>query len=510
MLNIVTLKQRLEILQIKLWNKYLRAPATMLSGKIFNNWKKYMFNNENNEIINYNLRNRNSANSMEINLDKFNHMKKSPLTRMYLLIKYIIGGKKAVILRQTNVNKSPPCYEQEFPSNISTYESKIEPIENSFVFYTDGSMDMNPGPGAGAFWSPNFIIPTKMKPILHDTTINYAELSAFELIFESLLNTYKNFKIVPKNVVIYTDSLFCLNIFSIDGYAKYQYYYKLVNKIFSKINELNNIIDFEIQIIKIKSHTGIDGNEIVDGIAKHGAKIAKECKEERYKNPNDRKYPGLEYNTYFNPIIVDNSLLINKLETKNKICNENSWNSYFHNPTDHGHKFIGNGEFIHSFPKQQEYFPTYRNQSKHFLEENKYLKADESAIINKLRTEHINLNNYENFMFPNNCHHYGLCEFCQNGSIESVRHFLIECPKFENERDTFFKKLRNIHKRFKFKQKISVQSILFPFTWQRFLKNDEPNYKEIYQKNIKTRLIIYEQTIDFINKTNRFKQKHGM
>ena len=142
-------------------------------------------------------------------------------------------------------------------------------LPNSFIFYTDGSMITNPGPGGGAFWSPNFIVSVKMIPIMHDTTINYAELSALKLVFESVYNIYNKYPSCPKmNITIFTDSLFCLNLMSVSGYAVFNYYYKLMNEIFNIINKLENEYNIKTKIIKVKNHTGIEGNEIVDKIAK--------------------------------------------------------------------------------------------------------------------------------------------------------------------------------------------------------------------------------------------------
>ena len=70
---------------------------------------------------------------------------------------------------------------------------------------------------------------------MHDTTINYAELNAFNLVFKSIYKSYKNKSSNIKNITIYTDSLFCCNLFKITGYAKLDYYYNLIQKIFKKL-----------------------------------------------------------------------------------------------------------------------------------------------------------------------------------------------------------------------------------------------------------------------------------
>ena len=49
-------------------------------------------------------------------------------------------------------------------------------MKHNHVFFSDGSCKPNPGPGGAGYYSPNFIIESKMNCINHDTTINYCEL----------------------------------------------------------------------------------------------------------------------------------------------------------------------------------------------------------------------------------------------------------------------------------------------------------------------------------------------
>ena len=504
LLNITTIKERNEILQIKLWNRYSRAPNNYLSGKIFNKWKNYLIKNSQYER-NYNLRSNKTKDIIDnnININKFNHITKSPLTRAYMTIKRLKGDNTINIKRIKSVNKSPPCYQEDFPNNIYSFESNVNPIDDSFIFYTDGSMIKNPGPGGCAYWSPNFPIDTKMKSIMHDSTINYAELMAFKLIFKTILYFYKKYKTLQKNIVIYSDSLYCINLFSIDGYTKINYYYILMNKILKLINEINVISNIKIQIMKVKSHTGIMGNEIVDGIAKHAAKIAEICKNERYEK--EKEYPKLHYSTINNSISVDDQILIDKLNKYNNINNEKDWNNYFYKPNTKD-KFIGEGNFIHGFPKNKANMPIYCKYTKYYCDEHKLLTPLESSYLNQLRSEHIGLNNYENFYFKNKHHHNGLCQNC--GHIESVRHYILECDKFKKYRDKLFKNLRNINIKFKYQQKIKIKELLFPFTWQKDPdKNENVHYHLEIKNNISTRIGIYREIIKYIIKTKRFNHK---
>ena len=44
--NTKTIEQKLKELQVKMWNKYKRAPDTMLQHHTFNRWKKYIIEND--------------------------------------------------------------------------------------------------------------------------------------------------------------------------------------------------------------------------------------------------------------------------------------------------------------------------------------------------------------------------------------------------------------------------------------------------------------------------------
>ena len=505
LLNITTIKERLEILQIKLWHRYRRAPDNHLSNKIFNKWYNYIYNNNKDKIIEYKLRNNNKPNYNQINLNNFNQIKQSPLTRAFTTMKRLKGEFVLEQKRSITTNKSPPCYTVNFPNNIYTNIMPTKPINDAFIFYTDGSMTQNPGAGGCAYWSPNFPISTKMHPIMHDTTINYCELYSFKLIFETILYIYQNTNIVEKNINIYTDSLFCINLFSIDGYAKYQYYYELLNEIFIIIDKLNKIINIKIEINKVKSHSGILGNEVVDNIAKRAASIAEICREERFDEK--KAYPTLKYSTYNNPILVDNRLMINKIKKYNKINKENLWNDYFINPSNNGSKFIGNAEFIHGFPKNNAFMPIYTNQSKHYIDEQKILNPKKMCIINKLRSEHINLNNYLHFHFKKE-YTNNKCIHCN--CIESVKHYLTECKLFDNQRKKLYRSLRKIDVNYKFKHKINTRLLLFPFLYQDWSNKDEIDYNIINENNTFKRVHIYNAICKYVKRTNRFNGKYGI
>ena len=95
---------------------------------------------------------------------------------------------------------------------------------------------------------------------------------------------------------IFTDSKFVCDILNINGYPKHDYYYKLIQEVFTLCNLLEKR-NIKININKVNSHIGIDGNQMADKLAKHAASLAKMCK---YGEHN-----CIKYNMNKNPIQVD-------------------------------------------------------------------------------------------------------------------------------------------------------------------------------------------------------------
>ena len=515
-LGIITIQQRLELMQIKMWHRLSRAPDHFLTGKTFKDWKDYMFNNF--QARQHYTRNNRNRKHVDFNIHAMKHMKKSPLTRAYQLMYKLTTNGKVFVDRKPAVLKSAPCYHKEIPSNVSTSIDYHTAPKDGFHFYTDGSMYENPGPGAGAFYSPNFGIRAKMIPIMHDTTINYAELLSFKLVLSSVLNIYSNFKTKINNIYIFTDSMFCINLFNQDGYPKYNYYYKLMEAI---IEIIYNIValncNIKIEIIKVKSHTGIEGNEIVDGIAKKGAEIANVCKRERFRK--QKQYPELQYSTIDNPIMVDNTIFKKRWMYQFKDQKEEEIVNYCKDPwavyDSDGKKinimkFAGKGDFSNIFKDSKYNVPDWHDYSRFYLPELKVFTAQEIATIMKLRSEHINLNNYENFYFPGNANHDEHCQNCNKRVTETVHHILLECNQYQVERKRMFKKLKEIDIYFKQKRyRIRTADLLHPHLWQTHPSWNDEKRKEKIQNNIGVRVNILRTVKEFIQRIHRFNGEYG-
>ena len=115
-----------------------------------------------------------------------------------------------------------------------------------------------------------------------------------------------------------------------DGYAKLDHYYNLLQKIFKLINDINNENNIKIKIIKIKSHSNIRGNDIVDLIAKKGASMAMDA-----KNGNNK----LIYNGINNPMIVDNFYYNESLKEIIKRERLDKWMAYERNIIENENMF---------------------------------------------------------------------------------------------------------------------------------------------------------------------------
>ena len=501
MLDIKPIDELLKIYQIKLWNRLSRAPINSFANRIFERWKSFVFSNIKFKYTRWNNRN-------IVNINYFKYIKNSPISRAFKVVQSLIGTDDAFAPKIRSILKPPPFYCQSIPNNIIASFDYSKPINNSYIFYTDGSMKENPGPGGGAFYSNNFMIPSKIIPINHDTTINYCELVVFYHIFDTIIYFFSKTKCLIKNITIYTDSEFCINLFNINSYCKYYYYYRLMNGIIRLLNIIYDRFNIVIYISKVKSHSGVEGNEIVDGLAKIAANIAKISKQETLNNIIDKQYPNIIYNTNANSLNVDNSLLSNKQKQISKDSYYEKWNEWMLDPTKNGIKWNNDFNFIKMIPKNDENtFCAFKSQSKYFLEEFKFLTGEESMFINQLRTEHIFLSDYACNFFPKLYKHHGYCLECNNNHIESVKHYLLKCNKFEIQRNKLRKALRQINKRFREEIHFNITEILFPHTWQYKPNRDDHNINLILKQNLGVRIAILREVIKYVKLTKRFKDE---
>ena len=322
--NTKTIEQKLKEQQVKMWNKYKRAPDTMLQKETFNRWKQYIDTNDHNS----------KSENGEININKYklNYISKSPLSRCHKVMREIYPHKRLLRDKIDSVMKPPPTYEIQFPTNLHQLkdEAYMENVinnnnninnRNSKEFYCDGSCLPNPGPGGAGFYSPNFCIKSKIYAIDHDTTINYCELMGVKIILQSVLRYTKFQNQYDKEidfefVNIFTDSSFVFNMLEENGYPKIDYYYEPIQEIFDICNRLGKM-SIDINIIKVKSHIGIEGNRRADVLAKEAANLAKMCKIGESKL--------VKYNINKNHVSVDIAKDLIQLRKKEKENRKHNW-----------------------------------------------------------------------------------------------------------------------------------------------------------------------------------------
>lgn len=125
--------------------------------------------------------------------------------------------------------------------------------ENCVTIYTDGACKGNPGPaGIGVV----LCYKGKTKEIstyLGPSTNNIAELSAIKIALSAL--TRKNI-----NVVIYTDSQYCIGVLSLNWQAKKN------TRIIQEIKEEMNTFD-KVKFQYVPGHRNIKGNIRADYLA---------------------------------------------------------------------------------------------------------------------------------------------------------------------------------------------------------------------------------------------------
>lgn len=119
--------------------------------------------------------------------------------------------------------------------------------------YTDGSCSGNPGPMGVGIYLTFGKHRKRISKHIGDGTNNIAELTA-------ILVGLENIKDSTKEIQIYTDSLYCIGIFTKNWKPKKNI--ELINEIKEKLKEFQNLT-----FNKVKGHSGNEGNEIADKLA---------------------------------------------------------------------------------------------------------------------------------------------------------------------------------------------------------------------------------------------------
>ena len=133
--------------------------------------------------------------------------------------------------------------------------------------------------------------------------------------------------------------------------------------------------------------------------------------------------------------------------------------------------------------------------SKHVYREKECLEFIETAMITRMRTEHIELNLYKYVIFGIGD---GNCDLCE--CYETVRHFLCDCKKYDQERKILRDELLKYNKIYKHKQFFNAKRILFPHLNQREKKK---------QWNVDKRVMILKNVCLYMAMTRRFENENS-
>ena len=479
-LGCLSLHERKQKLQIKYWHKMTHAPDDLLAYHTFENWL-----NKANDITDKSTFMDNKLNYNGLNIMATKHFKLAPTTQMYNTLTHIHS--------QVNFNpkieyfKSPPCYYSQLPQltcfdNINDFNEYNG--TNTCEIWTDGSCIPNPGPGgSGIYFPTNTALSTRwIAP--EETTINFCELKAIHIALETF-ETNKLYKQYD-TCCIFTDSLFCFNLFKSISYPKYYIYYELTIDI---INLINIIQYHKCNIIftKVKSHTDLENNDKADELAKSAAEEAINWKDNKYNNYNKNR-----------STLVDIHKTTHKWYKQLLITQKKHYYNILHNLNQRNSTFYTKENIFSKGLFDDNHNCIYNTQI--FKEEIKHLTKDTIEIINKLRTEHININNYKYHYFGTDSPN---CDHCN--TIENVSHLLFDCHKYKHQRYKWFIKLTQLNKFFEYPQNRTSVNVLFPIRWQPKINPKDPNYKEINKKFMIERFDIYESITQYIKNINYFE-----
>ncbi|MFH1154623.1 MAG: ribonuclease H [Pseudomonadota bacterium] len=164
--------------------------------------------------------------------------------------------------RNTRTKDRKPKPRSLVPKTTTDPDLLASPSDQCVHIFTDGASLGNPGPaGIGVL----LIYGKHEKEISEPigiTTNNVAELTA-------ILRALQELKRRDLPVLIHSDSSYCIGL--LDKGWKPQANLELINKIKNLMTEFQSLA-----FIKVKGHSGIDGNEKADTLASRAAELAME------------------------------------------------------------------------------------------------------------------------------------------------------------------------------------------------------------------------------------------
>ena len=379
-----------------------------------------------------------------------------------------------------NEEKKPmPAYIESYPRNLVIMEDfevaiKLFKNKNSSIWWTDGSCEDNIGAyGAVTLQErANGRLTSFYGYINHQTEINYCEHAGIEAVLKEIT---KDEEIINnneiENIVIFTDSMAVIKMFQPNGYPSTEQYYNIMMRTFKLINNLNNFKKV-ITLVKVAAHIGHTGNELADWWAKYGYYKVK-LEDENLENG--------DFNENIVPLSVRNEWNNKWLEKEYKWEKRQKRKEKIKRATQLGKKRI-KSKIMRKIKK-----------CKHFVKEMALMSRSETGVITRLRTEHIDLNVYNNIIFAKGTQTSMNCNECKR--YETVRHYLLDCKKYKQQRKDLIEELKDISDEFVIRKNQNVRRILFNFKYQE---------KPYELENIEIRVKILKAVCKYVAKTERF------
>ena len=294
----------------------------------------------------------------------------------------------------------PPWWTSSIATHVEStkeaakrYHDEMTYQPNTVCIYTDGS-GIDGAIGAAAY-SPT-VAKTQYQYLGNEASFNVfaAELMAMNLAIDMLKN---NTEANSTNCIIYSDSQ--ASISAITKPAK-QSGQGIIREILDKVDSLQAQTQINITIVWIPGHMDIPGNEEADAAAKSAAKEKGKLDASAFKHPAMKSARITSINAASKAEWIQ---LWQKTKTANqlrKICTR---------------------------PTAESGIKLYGGISN---------RRDAAALV-RLRTGHCSLNQY--------LHRFGIeddprCN-CGDGIVETVKHFLLHCDKYERLRDKLRKKV---------------------------------------------------------------------
>ena len=306
---------------------------------------------------------------------------------------------------------------------------------SALVCFTDGSCLPNPGPcGAGAvIYHPDGQEECIKRPVTAYGSILLGELVAILSVTEHL--TTNNSHIQHRQIRIFSDSQTAVGIITLNWVS--DHYLDVIKKINENISSLESK-GWNLEIVWTPGHSEVQGNDVADRLAKEAAMEAKELGEET------------------------SIVTVQDIKRHARVSIRYKWQQRW-DIGESGRDFYLCKPFLKSNPRLD--YPNIKLYKK----------------MLQLRTGYSKLNDYR--------HKLGQVEtrYCECGQIETVQHYLLECPLYDEARYTLLKRLR---------EELGIQAPNIYTLLGYDSPVEFPNWREL----------ICEEVGHFIERTERFKE----